>query len=212
MRKWKCKVCGYIHEGDDPPEKCPVCGADKSQFVEVTEEQADATGTREPAASKQAEAPQQADDGETPLPPHLDTLMNLITRHHIHPISVHIPNGVIPVAVLFFFLAMLFDAGSVSRAGAFNLIVVFLAMPVVLFTGWAEWRKKYNMARTPYFMIKIACGIVVAVLTFVLAAWATFNPEVMVSGKKWFFLLLNLILLGAAGIAGFIGGKLVFKD
>jgi len=32
-RKWKCTVCGYIHEGDEPPEKCPVCGASKYQFV-----------------------------------------------------------------------------------------------------------------------------------------------------------------------------------
>ena len=23
--KWKCRVCGYIHEGDTPPEKCPLC-------------------------------------------------------------------------------------------------------------------------------------------------------------------------------------------
>ena len=22
---WKCSVCGYIHEGTEPPEKCPSC-------------------------------------------------------------------------------------------------------------------------------------------------------------------------------------------
>lgn len=38
-RRWKCTVCGYIHEGEEPPEVCPVCGADRSQFVpEETEE------------------------------------------------------------------------------------------------------------------------------------------------------------------------------
>ncbi len=26
-KKFKCKVCGYIHEGDAAPAKCPVCGA-----------------------------------------------------------------------------------------------------------------------------------------------------------------------------------------
>ena len=25
-KKFKCNVCGYIHEGDAAPEKCPVCG------------------------------------------------------------------------------------------------------------------------------------------------------------------------------------------
>jgi rubrerythrin len=23
--KWKCSVCGYIHEGKEPPAKCPCC-------------------------------------------------------------------------------------------------------------------------------------------------------------------------------------------
>lgn len=23
--KWKCSVCGYIHEGPEPPAKCPAC-------------------------------------------------------------------------------------------------------------------------------------------------------------------------------------------
>ena len=30
--KWKCRVCGYIHEGPEPPEECPVCGASKDMF------------------------------------------------------------------------------------------------------------------------------------------------------------------------------------
>ncbi len=35
MKKWKCTVCGYIHKGDAPPDKCPVCGAPKEKFVPV---------------------------------------------------------------------------------------------------------------------------------------------------------------------------------
>lgn len=23
--KWKCSVCGYVHEGKEPPAKCPCC-------------------------------------------------------------------------------------------------------------------------------------------------------------------------------------------
>ncbi len=23
--KWKCSVCGYVHEGPEPPGKCPAC-------------------------------------------------------------------------------------------------------------------------------------------------------------------------------------------
>lgn len=30
--KWVCTVCGYIHYGENPPEKCPLCGVPKEKF------------------------------------------------------------------------------------------------------------------------------------------------------------------------------------
>lgn len=36
MKKWRCTVCGYVHEGDTPPEKCPTCGAPKEKFEVLT--------------------------------------------------------------------------------------------------------------------------------------------------------------------------------
>ncbi|MBN2434107.1 MAG: rubrerythrin family protein [Spirochaetes bacterium] len=30
--KWKCGVCGYIHEGKTPPEKCPCCKHSKNHY------------------------------------------------------------------------------------------------------------------------------------------------------------------------------------
>ena len=32
MAKWVCSVCGYTHEGDTPPEKCPQCGVPAEKF------------------------------------------------------------------------------------------------------------------------------------------------------------------------------------
>lgn len=29
---WRCSNCGYIHKGDYPPEKCPVCDHPKNYF------------------------------------------------------------------------------------------------------------------------------------------------------------------------------------
>ena len=37
MAKWVCSVCGYVHEGDTPPEQCPVCKAPAETFVEQKE-------------------------------------------------------------------------------------------------------------------------------------------------------------------------------
>lgn len=38
MKKFVCTICGYIHEGDTAPEKCPQCGAPASKFVEQSGE------------------------------------------------------------------------------------------------------------------------------------------------------------------------------
>ncbi len=34
MKKFVCSVCGYVYEGDTPPEVCPQCKAPGSKFVE----------------------------------------------------------------------------------------------------------------------------------------------------------------------------------
>lgn len=34
MKKYVCSVCGYVHEGNEPPEKCPVCNASADKFKE----------------------------------------------------------------------------------------------------------------------------------------------------------------------------------
>ena len=31
--EWVCTVCGYVHTGENPPEKCPLCGVPKEKFV-----------------------------------------------------------------------------------------------------------------------------------------------------------------------------------
>lgn len=31
--KWKCLVCGYIHEGKEPPEICPACDHPRKHYI-----------------------------------------------------------------------------------------------------------------------------------------------------------------------------------
>ncbi|MBE6037281.1 MAG: NADH peroxidase [Clostridiales bacterium] len=38
MKKFRCTVCGYVHEGDSAPDFCPVCKVPAEKFVEVAEE------------------------------------------------------------------------------------------------------------------------------------------------------------------------------
>ena len=37
MAKWVCTVCGYVHEGEQPPEQCPICKQPAEKFKKVEE-------------------------------------------------------------------------------------------------------------------------------------------------------------------------------
>ncbi len=41
---WKCEVCGYVHEGLEPPANCPVCGVDREMFSPLAAPQAAPAG------------------------------------------------------------------------------------------------------------------------------------------------------------------------
>ena len=41
MKKFRCLVCGYVHEGDAAPEACPQCKAPATKFEEVKAEALD---------------------------------------------------------------------------------------------------------------------------------------------------------------------------
>lgn len=208
MKKWKCTVCGYIHEGDEPPDECPVCGADGSKFIEMDDEEPTQTET-EKTESETKEADLQSEDS-TPSLKH-NRLFDLMVKHHIHPVSVHIPNGVLPVSVIFIFLAAIFNFTGLSQAAFYNLVFVVLAMPLVLFSGYIEWRTKYEGKLTTLFKTKMVCGAVVTFTAIILVVWLFVDPQVAASFKLS-FLFINIVMLAAATIAGFLGGKLVFKD
>ena len=38
MTKWVCTVCGYVHEGEQPPEQCPICRQPAEKFKKAEEE------------------------------------------------------------------------------------------------------------------------------------------------------------------------------
>ena len=60
-KRWRCTVCGYIHTGENPPEICPICGADASKFELVTQDDEGSTSSEPKAVAKKVVAPP---DGE----------------------------------------------------------------------------------------------------------------------------------------------------
>lgn len=211
MQKWQCTVCGYIHEGDQPPEKCPVCGADRSEFVKLeSKEPSETKADQEDLAGQQAD-PQPVDSIVTAK---YDGLFGLMVKHHVHPVTVHIPNGVLPVSVVFIVLAAILNFSGLSQAAFYNLIFVVIAMPLVIFSGYLEWQKKYGGSLTSLFITKMICAAVVSLTAPALVVWLVIDPQAATgsSPNKWLFLLVGLVMLAAAATAGYFGGKLVFKD
>lgn len=209
MKAWRCIICNYVHKGEFPPEKCPICGADKSKFVEIQisdEPQKDEPATSEPAVSEPEKV-------EPPAPQSLyQKITDLMIQHHAHPILVHTPNGILPVVAVLFILAWLFDATLPAKAAAINLVFVVLTLPLVIYAGVLEWQKKYNQADTLLFRIKILAVTLTCASCLISLVWFLLNPAVLSTSLSWIFILVNLIMLASAGIAGYIGGKLVFKD
>jgi rubredoxin/uncharacterized membrane protein len=231
MKVWQCSVCKYIHRGDSPPEKCPICGVDASKFIEIDEASipektprkksaapksspAAASTRPEPPASKTGPAKTGSPGAAPPSAPEkgFERIKSLLIKHHAHPVSVHTPNGILPAAVVLWVIAWVFSYELAGKAAFINLIFVILALPLVIFTGILEWKKKYNGAMTMIFKIKILAAALTTVSCAITFIWYLVNPEILSSSKAWVFVLINLIMVAGAGIAGHIGGKLVFKD
>ncbi|MFO8058190.1 MAG: DUF2231 domain-containing protein [bacterium] len=176
------------------------------------------------SAEKQAGAGKGPEEDEAPAGP-VSRLLDLLVRKHLHPISVHFPNGILPAAVLFLFLALVFElAGLAHRTvlsvelwvlhevAFLNLVLVVLSMPVVLFSGFLHWKKRFRGIMTKVIRTKIICGFIVLALGIFLLAWRIFFPIAVTAGGpvSWLYFLVNIAVLVPAVIAGNLGGRLVF--
>jgi len=231
MKVWQCTVCKYVHRESTPPEKCPVCGVNKNKFIEIDEERIQVRPVRKaavkpagqtdipttdhsPAPSPSVKVATEPPKKQPPPPPEkgFAKIKSLALKHHIHPISVHTPNGILPIAVILWILSWMFNSELLAKAAMINMIFVILSLPVVVFTGILEWQKKYQGALTPIFKIKILAAAFTSIFCVISLIWYLADPGILSGTKALMFIFVNIIMVAAAGIAGHIGGKLVFKD
>ncbi|MBU1568488.1 MAG: rubredoxin-type Fe(Cys)4 protein [Proteobacteria bacterium] len=210
VRRWRCSICGYIHSGNEPPDTCPVCAAPKNQFVEI-----DADGKKIGVESGLAIVVESVAGSEKTGKKGgslFNTLGNLVLKLHLHPITVHFPNGIIPAVVAFLAIAGYFNIVGLELAAYYNLIFVLLMLPVVMLTGFIEWQKRYKGVKSMIFITKIFCSVVVLAATNILVFWRLIDPAVLALGSPSRLIYLGVAagLLVAVGIAGHLGGKLVF--
>lgn len=58
MKKWRCLVCGFVHQGWKPPSHCPICGAAPNMF----EEMEDGNAVEEKASGAKKQRPKRDPD------------------------------------------------------------------------------------------------------------------------------------------------------
>lgn len=223
MKVFQCSICEYIHHGDRPPGKCPVCGADSSKFIEIDE----ADGPEKAPGGKRVEKLQlkgssqkiekPADGSSKSIPDNsgdtgFEKIKALLIKHHAHPILVHTPNGILPAAVVLWILAWIFSAELLAKTAMINLIFVIFSLPFVILTGVLEWQKKYMGAMTLIFKLKFLAVAGTTTCCLISLVWYLSDPSILSTPKAWVFILINCIMLAGAGLAGHIGGKLIFKD
>ncbi len=209
MKKWECSVCGYIHEGEEPPLQCPVCKADREKFFEVKLSDEIVRQVEQEVDLEEISVAESYAKNQLTI---LEKVTGLILEKHLHPISVHSPNGIIPVAVIFLVLVVVLQFSGLESAAYYNMIAVLLSMPLVIVSGYVTWQKKYMGVKTSVFKIKIAASCVATIVLFGLVVWKKLQPDVLLtaSSDRWLFLVWSLILLAAVGLAGHLGGQLVF--
>ena len=208
MKVWQCSVCKYIHRGDEPPEKCPICGVDASKFIEIDEADIPVKKPKAKLTESKKEEPKASKEEEQVL----NIVESNILKHHLHPLLVHIPNGTLPIAVFLLLASWILNYDLFSKAGFINLVFILIALPLVIYTGVVEWKKKYNGAMTNIFKLKILAAAITSASCAISLVWFLLDPKVLSSPQALIFILINIIMLICAGIAGYIGGKLVFKD
>lgn len=178
-KRWKCSVCGYIHAGPEPPETCPVCGVDSSKFVLLQEKKP------------------------------VGFVEDLWKTFRLHPVLAHLPNGLLPAALLFSGLALVFGQVSLDWVASLLCLLVTAVTPLVFASGLYSWKTRFN--RRPAAIFKHKQQLAGLLFLFGVAGLACYSRVAPESPWLiWGFRACLLGMVGCVALLGHFGAKLVF--
>jgi uncharacterized membrane protein len=132
---------------------------------------------------------------------------------YFHPIFVHFPQALFPVAFASFVLYLATGESLFERGTYLMTVFGLVATPVTMITGYIDWKVRYKGYMTPVFKIKIVTGFVLVGLSLAAVLLRTLVPEIAglpLSGPGWLLAGLLAGCVGACVVEGHYGGKLVF--
>ena len=189
-KRWRCKVCGYVHRGETAPDVCPVCGVGPEKFELMEEE---------------------GDDEPAPTGPK-GLLQEMVDSFMPHAVMAHFPNALLPTLALFLTLYLLFGLKTLDHGIYLLLVIVPLSVLATLATGIYSWKRHYDAVRSKIFHRKLILGVCLVMICFQMLLLRYDNPELLSSMglSTWFFLGLVGAALFCVTMLGHYGGMLVF--
>jgi uncharacterized membrane protein len=197
MQQWVCTICGYVHDGETPPEACPVCGAPASAFKLLTEVKSSAPA--ETAGGEPQDFRYRA----------LRWITGQFPLWQLHPITAHFPNGLIPTAFLFLLIAFAVRAGCIEPAAFYLVCAATLVSPLVVASGIYTWCTRYKGAVTAAFLFKLVGGTAFTILGATTIIWRLRTPAVLEAHAGGYVALYGALLVLVI-LLGHVGGRLVF--
>jgi len=139
--------------------------------------------------------------------------MKLPEKIYTHPMFVHFPQALFPVAFASFLLYLTtghpeFEVGAFVAVG-FGTV----ASPATTLTGFIDWKVNYKGYMTPVFRNKIIGAFVLISLSVPALALRWLTPSIThlpLSGSGWAYAALLAGCAATCVVLGRIGGKLVF--
>jgi uncharacterized membrane protein len=132
---------------------------------------------------------------------------------HFHPIFVHFPQGLFPVAFASFCIYLATGVRE-FESGAFVMALFgLLAAPATTATGFFDWWNRYQAYMTSVFKIKIAGAFVLMALAGPAVWLRAFHPDLSalpLGGLGWVYFGLLAACTATCVVLGHYGGKLVF--
>jgi len=136
-----------------------------------------------------------------------------VNMPHLHPIFVHFPQALFPVAFAALCIYLLTGVREFETGAFVAALFGALVAPVTAATGFFDWWNRYQAYMTSVFRIKITGAFVLMALATPAVLLRAFHPDVAVpplGASGWIYFGLLAACTATTAVLGHYGGKLVF--